>query len=141
MIIMAIDLGTVRTGISLCDKYEILAYPLTTIHEKDYNKLALKIKDLTTEHKVEQIILGLPKNMDGSIGKSGKRANDFLKILKKMLNIDIVLWDERFTTVIAEQFLKNNSIKKRKHKNIIDTFSASIILQNFLDFKLKNSKK
>lgn len=138
MIIMAIDLGKARTGLAICDKNEILASPIGTIQEKDDEKLIIKIIENLTSYKAEMAVIGLPKNMDGSIGESAERAQKFADILRKKINIPINLWDERRTTITAHTYLNQTNTRGKKRKNIIDTLSASIILENYLEFR-KNS--
>lgn len=138
MIIMAIDLGKSRTGLAICDKNEILASPIGTIQEKDDEKLIIKIIENLTSYKAEMAVIGLPKNMDGSIGESAERAQKFADILSKKISIPINLWDERRTTISAHNYLNETNVRGKKRKNIIDTLSASIILENYLKFR-KNS--
>ena len=139
MIIMAIDLGKARTGLAVCDKNEILASPNGTIQEKDDEKLILKILENLTSCKAEMAIIGLPKNMDGSLGESAERAKKFADILREKIDIPINLWDERRTTIAAHNYLNQTNTRGKKRKNIIDTLSASIILENYLEFR-KNSR-
>lgn len=139
MIIMAIDLGKARTGLAVCDKNEILASPIGTIQEKDDEKLILKILENLTSCKAEMAIIGLPKNMDGSLGESAERAKKFADILREKIDIPINLWDERRTTITAHNYLNQTNTRGKKRKNIIDTLSASIILENYLEFR-KNSR-
>lgn len=138
MIIMAIDLGEVRTGLAVCDKNEILASPLCTITEKNLNKLSNKIIEKISETNSELIILGLPLNMNGSYGQSAHKIIKFKEILSKKININIILWDERRTTVSAISYLNELDIRNKKRKSIIDSLSASIILENYLNFKHNN---
>lgn len=135
---MAIDLGKSRTGLAICDKNEILASPIGTIQEKDDEKLIIKIIENLTSYKAEMAVIGLPKNMDGSIGESAERAQKFADILSKKISIPINLWDERRTTISAHNYLNETNVRGKKRKNIIDTLSASIILENYLKFR-KNS--
>ena len=139
MIIMAIDLGKARTGLAVCDKNEILASPIGTIQEKDDEKLILKILENLTSCKAEMAIIGLPKNMDGSLGESAQRAQKFAEELKEKINIPVNLWDERRTTIAAHNYLNQTNTRGKKRKSIIDTLSASIILENYLEYR-KNSR-
>ena len=139
MIILSIDLGAVRTGLAVCDKHEILASPLCTIKETNTDLLASKIIDKIIETKSEMIIIGLPKNMDGSLGSSAQKAIDFKNLLESKINLPIVLWDERKTTVIAHQYLNEVNVRGKKRKNIIDTLSSSIILESYLNYRKFNN--
>lgn len=135
MIILAIDLGKKRTGLAICDKHEILSSPLETIIENDDNVLIDKIQKKVQETKTEVLIIGLPKNMDGTLGESAIRAQSISSNLKNRLNIPIILWDERMTTVSAHMILSQANVRGKKRKNAIDSLSASIILENYLQFR------
>lgn len=137
MIMMAIDLGKARTGVAACDKNEILASPLCVINEKNPKKLLSEIVAKISEISAEQIIIGLPKNMDGSLGESAKNAQDFAEKLRSEINLPVVLWDERRTTISATEYLNQTNTRGKKRKSIIDALSASIILENYIKFKNK----
>lgn len=139
MIILSIDLGASRTGLAICDKHEILASPLCTIKETNTDFLVSKIINKINETKSEMIVIGLPKNMDGSVGSSAQKAIDFKNLLESKTNLPIVLWDERKTTVTAHQYLNEVNVRGKKRKNIIDTLSASIILENYLNYRKFNN--
>lgn len=138
MIIMAIDYGKVRTGLAICDKKEILPFPIGVIEEKNMEILCNKITEKITENNVELVIIGLPKNMDGSLGESAKNAKKLGEKLKAKTDINIDFWDERKTTVTAHEYLNQTNTRGKKRKSIIDTVSATIILQNYLDYRKKN---
>ena len=113
MIIMGIDLGDAHTGISLCDFSQTLAYPLCTINEKNKNLLAKKVVKIVFDENVESIVLGYPRNMDGSIGDRARKVSKFKRILKKKIDMKIILWDERLTTVEAMKNFSSADIKSR----------------------------
>lgn len=140
MIIMAVDYGKVRTGIALCDKKEILSFPLGTIEEKNPDILCDKIAEKIKENKAELIVFGLPKNMDGTLGKSAKNVQNLAENLRTKTNIKIEFWDERRTTVTAHEYLNETNTRGKKRKSIIDTVSAVIILENYLNFRKSNNK-
>lgn len=135
MKILAIDLGDVRTGLAISDKNEILASPLCTITEPDREELAKKIVKIIKENNIEKIVLGLPKNMDGSEGESAKKSRNFKLLLEQNSGINVILIDERGTTISAHNYLNETDTRGKKRKNIIDTVAATIILQNYLDSK------
>ena len=137
MIIMGIDLGAARTGISLCDKDNILAYPFCLIEENNLNVISEKVANISKENNVERIIIGNPKNMNGSIGNSAENILKFKEILTRYLDIDILLWDERLTTVSAQRNFASLNIKSKKYKKKIDEEAATIILQSYIDFYKK----
>ena len=141
MIIMAIDLGNSRTGISLCDKSEILSYPLCTLEEKNKCELINKIYELSKKHSVESIVLGFPKNMNGSIGEKAEEIIDFRESLLKKVKINVILWDERLTTVSAQRNFVQMNINSKKSRKIIDAASACLILENYLEYKHKKPIK
>lgn len=131
---MGVDLGSVRTGVSLCDKNEVLAYPLCVIEEPNLNVLAQKVHDICKEQKVSKIIIGYPKNMNGTVGQSAKRSEDFKSLISD--DIETVLWDERLTTVCSQRNFLNLNInsKRQKKRNIIDSSASTFLLQNYLNY-------
>ncbi|MGN1050921.1 MAG: Holliday junction resolvase RuvX [Acutalibacteraceae bacterium] len=138
MIILSVDLGKARTGLAICDKTELLASPLKTVEERDFEKLSEKIADICKENKVEKIVMGLPKNMDGSEGESAQNARNFGKTLSEKTDLDVVFQDERCTTISAHNFLSNNNVRGKKRKAVVDTVSAVIILEDYIRY-LHNS--
>lgn len=140
MIIAAVDLGKARTGIAVCDKTEFLASPHTVIFEKSPEKLFEKVKETVINLKAEIVVVGLPKNMDGSEGDSAQNARAFAERLQKETSLQVDLQDERGTTITAHNFLNDTNTRGRKRKNVVDEVAATIILQNYLD-RRKNSKK
>ncbi len=133
MVIMSVDLGKARTGIAVCDKTEFLASPYTVIFEKSPNKLPEKVAQAAKEVKAELIVVGLPKNMDGSEGESAQNARDFAKKIQDITGLETVMQDERGTTVTAHNFLNTTNTRGKKRKNVIDEVAATIILQDYLD--------
>lgn len=134
---MSVDLGKSRTGIAVCDKTEFLASPYTVIFEKSPNKLPEKVAQAAKEVKAELIVVGLPKNMDGSEGESAQNARDFAKKIQDLTGLETVMQDERGTTITAHNFLNTTNTRGKKRKNVVDEVAATIILQDFLD-KRKN---
>lgn len=138
MIIMSVDLGKARTGIAVCDKTEFLASPYKVIFEKSPLKLPEKVAEAAKETKAELIVVGLPKNMDGTEGESAQNARAFAKKLTEITGIETVMQDERGTTITAHNFLNNTNTRGKKRKNIVDEVAATIILQNYLDKRAIN---
>ena len=138
MIIMSVDLGKARTGLALCDKTEFLASPYKVIFEKSPNKLPEKVAEAAKEAKAELIVVGLPKNMDGSEGESAQNARAFAQKLTELTGLETVMQDERGTTITAHGFLNDTNTRGKKRKNVVDEVAATIILQDFLD-KRKNT--
>ncbi len=140
MIIMSVDLGKARTGIAVCDKTEFLASPYTVIFEKSPKVLPNKVAQAAEDVKAELIVVGLPKNMDGSEGESAQNARAFAETLRELTGIETVMQDERGTTVTAHNFLNTTNTRGKKRKNVVDEVAATIILQDFLDSR-KNALK
>jgi putative Holliday junction resolvase len=133
MVIMSVDLGKARTGLALCDKTEFLASPYKVIFEKSPQKLLQKVADAAKEAKAALIVVGLPKNMDGSEGESAQNARAFAAQLAELTEVETVMQDERGTTITAHSFLNDTNTRGKKRKNVVDEVAATIILQNFLD--------
>lgn len=133
MVIMSVDLGKARTGLAVCDKTEFLASPYKVIFEKSPNKLVDKVAAEVTASKAELVVVGLPKNMDGTEGESAQNARAFAKTLEERTGVQTVMQDERGTTVTAHNFLNDTNTRGKKRKNVVDEVAATIILQNFLD--------
>lgn len=133
MIIMSVDLGKARTGVAVCDKTEFLASPYTVIFEKSPSRLIKKAAECAKETQAELIVVGLPKNMDGSEGESAQNARAFAEKLSALTGIETVMQDERGTTISAHNFLSETNTYGKKRKNVVDAVAATIILQDFLD--------
>ena len=132
MKIMAVDLGLVRTGLAISDEMEWLASPIGTVTERNLNMLAEKVAQTAKEHGAAQIVVGLPRNMDGSRGESAQRAEAFAQQLRELTGLTVALWDERLTTVSAIGYLNDTNVRGKKRKAIVDTVSATIILEDYL---------
>lgn len=135
MIILSVDYGDARTGIAVCDKMEILASPVTVIHESYEPKVIAKIKDIVADKKPELIVVGLPVNMDGSKGERAEKCTLFSEKLKEETGLPVKLYDERLTTVSAHRILSDNNVRGQKRKNVVDAVSAVMILESYLKAK------
>lgn len=133
MKIMSIDYGDVRTGIAISDIRGILASPLCVIKESYQPKLVDKIIELINENKIEKIVIGLPRNMDGSYGYRCDYCKSLGQAIGEKINIDIEFEDERLTTVMAHNILSDNNVRGAKRKQTVDAVSAVMILQSYLD--------
>ena len=133
MIILSVDYGDKRTGIAVCDKLEMLASPVCVITEWNQSVLAQKIVDIAKERKAEQIVIGLPKNMDGSKGFRADACEELGSVIKTLTEIPVGFWDERLTTVSAHRILSDNNVRGKKRKNVVDAVAADIILQDYID--------
>ncbi|MCR4861617.1 MAG: Holliday junction resolvase RuvX [Ruminococcus sp.] len=139
MIIMSVDFGDSRTGIAVCGKSELIASPVTVIQEKDFEKCIEKTAALAKEQHAEEIVVGYPKNMNGTIGERCEKCTLFAQKLEAMTGIPTKLWDERCTTVSAHNFLNETNTRGKKRKAVIDAVAAVIILESYLAFR-RNSK-
>ncbi len=137
MIILAVDYGDVRTGLAVCDKYEMLASPVTVINEKDTEKLADFISKKSKELNAQQIVVGLPKNMDGTEGFRAEACREFAKRLTELTDLPLDFQDERLTTVSAHNILNETNTRGKKRKAVVDAVSAVLILEDYIN-KRKN---
>lgn len=132
MVIISVDYGDVRTGVAACDKLQLLASPVTVIKQKDPELLSEKIKKICLEKKAEKIVLGLPKNMDGSEGFRAEACKEFAKLLSEKTGLSVDFQDERLTTVSAHNILNATDTRGKKRKAVVDAVSAVLILEDFL---------
>lgn len=135
MKIMAVDYGAARTGLAVCDRTEFLASPIGVVHERDFSQAMLKVSYAANEYGVEKIVVGHPLNMDGSKGEKAQLCESFAKGLEKLVNIPVVMWDERQTTMQATNYLNASNVKGQKRKDVIDEVAATIILESYLAFR------
>ncbi len=139
MIILSIDYGRARTGIAVCDKGEMIASPVTVITEYNTERLVEKIAAVAGERRAEQIVMGLPRNMDGSEGESARNVREISTLIENATGLKVVLRDERCTTVTAHGYLNVTNTRGKKRKEIVDSVAAVIILQDYLEFR-RNTK-
>ena len=135
MIAVSVDLGHARTGMAVSDKSGFLASSLCVIEEKSDKKLVIKVAEVAKENKAEILVVGLPKNMDGSEGESAQRARELAAQISELSGIPYVMQDERGTTVTAHAYLSAGEVFGKKRKQKVDAVAASIILQDYLDSK------
>ena len=135
MRIMAVDYGDSRTGIAVCDKDEILASPLTVITEYNFDRCAEKVSELAKKEKAELIVVGHPKNMDGSEGERAQKCAEFAEKISGLSGIPHQLWDERRTTVTAHNYLNETNVRGKKRKAVVDAVAATVILETYLAFR------
>lgn len=135
MIIMAIDYGDVRTGIAVCDKFEMLASPVCVITQRNPEKLIEEIAELAKKYNAEQFVVGLPKNMDSSIGSRAEKCTEFANRLSETTGIEYVMRDERLSTVSAHNALNKTNTRGKKRKSVVDQVAAVVILQDYIDFR------
>lgn len=138
MKILAVDLGKARTGLAVCDESEILASPVCVISEWNREKLLQKVADEANRQAVGEIVVGLPKNMDGSEGESAQNARAFAESLRALVTVPVVMQDERGTTITAHNYLNDTDTRGKKRKAVVDAVAATVILQDYLTYR-KNS--
>ena len=135
MRIMAIDYGDAHTGIAISDPTGLLAGYTTVIDGYRPESVAERIAALAREHGVEELVLGYPKNMDGSLGPRAEKAETMAALLRETTALPVVLWDERRTSIDAHQILMSNGKNAKKRKKTVDAVAASLILEGYLTFK------
>ena len=136
MRIMGLDYGTKTVGVAVSDPLGITAQAVETITRKEENKLrktCARIEALIAEYGVERIILGFPKHMNNDIGERAEKALEFRDILARRTGLEVVMWDERLTTVSAERTLMESGVRRENRKKHIDQIAAVFILQGYLD--------
>ncbi|MAZ12056.1 MAG: Holliday junction resolvase RuvX [Verrucomicrobiales bacterium] len=133
MRVLAIDHGTVRMGIAISDELKMIAQPLEFISAEPFSGFLDRIKFLLSEYEVELLLLGMPRNMDGSYGDASIKVKEFEAILKKSTTIPIKTFDERLTSVQANRALTQGRVKKKKKRKNVDAMAAAILLQSYLD--------
>ena len=137
--ILAIDYGDARTGVAVSDADGFLASPVGTISDWKFENFVEKITSKAIELKAEQIVIGYPKNMNGSVGERAEKSERLAEALKESTKLPIVLWDERCTTISAHNYLSVTNTRGKKRKAVVDTVAATIILQDYLDY-VRNQK-
>jgi len=133
MRVLAIDHGTKRMGIALSDPSGIVASPLEFIPAEPFAPFLNRLKELIREKEVELILIGMPRNMDGSYGPAAAKVQEFVAVLKENIAIPIQLWDERLTSAQANRFLLQADVKRKDRKEKVDKAAAAILLQSYLD--------
>lgn len=132
--VLGIDHGDARIGIALSDPTEFLASPLCVLAST--NAGLSQIIALIAEHQVEKVVIGLPRNMDGSYGSATEKVRGFIEKLKARTNVPVFEWDERLSTVSAHNALREAGIDGKRRKGLVDKVAAQIILQNYLDAQM-----
>ncbi len=140
MIIMSVDLGKARTGIAVSDGGESFAFPSCVINEYNEDRLAEKVAAKAKELGAELIVAGLPKNMDGSEGFRAEECRTVADKIAAISGIEVIMWDERCTTVSAHTVLNMNDTRGKKRKQTVDAVAAVMILEDYLGFR-RNQKK
>jgi len=129
--ILALDFGRARIGVAISDELQLLAHPLETISASQ--QPAARVAEIVCEKKVDHVVAGIPKRMNGQIGTAATEVLDFVEKLRVILPCPVVTWDERLTTVAAHRALRDAGKKTRHTRGYVDQVAAQIILQNYLD--------
>lgn len=135
---MAVDYGDVRTGLAVCDRTEFLASPIGVIEERNAPILAMKVAHMAEQYEVGEIVVGLPKNMNGSIGPRAEKCQAFAEMLSELTEVPVNMWDERSTTVTAHQILNQTNVRGKNRKAVVDEVAATVILESYLNYRRKN---
>lgn len=133
MRILALDHGTRRIGIAVSDEMKMIASPLEYIHAEPFAGFLSRLREILQEKEVELILVGMPRNMDGSYGPATLKVQEFVAALKETITIPIKTLDERLTTVQAQRFLIQGNVRRDKRKEKVDKTAAAILLQSYLD--------
>ncbi len=131
--ILGVDFGDSRTGYATSDALGFSAHTLEVYGEKNMQKVAEHTAELAKNLKVEKIVLGFPKNMNGTIGERGKKTKKFAAALRELTGLEVILWDERLTTVSAHNLMNETNVRGKKRKDTVDQVAAAFILQAYLD--------
>ena len=136
MRIMGLDYGTKTVGVAISDALGLTAQGIETIQRKEENKLRrtlARIEELVSEYEVEKIVLGFPKHMNNDIGERAEKSLEFRDMLARRTGLEVIMWDERLTTVEAERTLIESNVRRENRKKYIDKIAAIFILQGYLD--------
>jgi len=133
MRILAIDHGSHRIGVAISDELKMIAQPLEFIPAKPFLDFLARLTQLLREKEVELILVGLPRNMDGTLGPAAQKVQEFVATLRSNVNVPIKTWDERLTSAQANRILIQGNVRREKRKEKVDKMAAAILLQSYLD--------
>ena len=136
MRIMGLDYGSVTVGVAISDELQLTAQGIEVIRRKQENKLRqtlARIEQLVHEYQVDKIVLGYPKNMNNTIGERAEKSEDFAKMLERRTGVEVILFDERLTTVSAHNAMIEGNVRREKRYKVVDKVAAVFILQTYLD--------
>jgi len=130
---LALDHGTVRIGVAVSDELGMIAHPLEFIPAEPLAGFLERLKKLVAEREVGRVLVGMPRNMDGSYGPAAEKVNEFVRQLRETFSVPIQTWDERLTSVQAQRMLREAAVKGAKQRKKVDQMAAAILLQSYLD--------
>ncbi len=131
--ILALDVGTRRIGLAVSDELGWTAHGLPTLARISLRKDIARLRELVSEHGVAKLVVGLPRNMNGTLGQKAGEVLELIEVLRERLNLDVVPWDERLTTRAAERVLLEADVSRAKRRKKVDQIAAVLILQGYLD--------
>ncbi len=137
MKLLGLDYGDRRIGVAVSDAFGWTAQGIEVVQRREDDSHLQRIAELAKLHEAEEVVVGLPKNMNGTIGPRGELCIEFAESLRELLGLPVHLWDERLTTVSAERTLLEADVSRKKRKQVVDKIAAGLILQNYLDSKSK----
>jgi len=133
MRVLALDHGTQRIGVAVSDPMKMIAQPLEMIPAEPFGDFLKRLKELIQQQEVELILIGMPRNMDGSYGEAAQRVREFMAVLRDAVTVPLRTWDERLTSALAERFLREGNVRGRERREKVDKTAAAILLQSYLD--------
>jgi putative Holliday junction resolvase len=133
MRILALDHGSKRIGVAVSDETKTIAQPLEYIPAEPFADFLARLKKIFAEKEIDLVLIGLPRNMDGSFGPAAQKVETFAAALKMAITIPIKLWDERLTSKMANRILIQGKVRRNKRKEKVDKMAAAILLQSYLD--------
>jgi putative holliday junction resolvase len=136
MRILALDHGTKRIGIAVSDELKVIAQPLEYVPAEPFAAFLERLKQLVAEKEVELVLVGMPRNMDGTYGPAAQKVQEFVAALKEALSVPLKTWDERLTSAQANRYLIQASVRREKRKEKVDKTAAAILLQSYLDSRV-----
>ncbi len=135
MKIMAVDYGDTRTGLAACDRTEFLASPIGVIEERNFYFTIQKVANAVKEYGIQMVVVGYPVNMNGTVGPRAEKCAQFAELLKTKVDVPVELWDERATTLEAQNYLSETGTYGKKRKEVIDEVAATIILESYMTYR------
>ena len=130
---LAIDHGTKRMGLALSDELKLIAQPLDYIPSEPFEEFLIRLQKIISEKSVELVLVGLPRNMDGSFGPAAQKVREFVATIERILTVPVRTWDERLTSAQANRLLVGANLRRDKRREKVDATAAAILLQSFLD--------
>ena len=140
MRILALDVGDKRIGVAISDELEIAAHSLTTIHRSDRNRDFASIRQIIEEYNVEEIVVGMPVMMNGTMGIQGEKVSKFVEELKREVTVPVIFMDERLSTRFVEKVLIDADVSRKKRGKVIDKLAAVVILQDYMSSRGKTQQ-